>query len=138
MALTITIVGADTNNPNGDGTGVIMCSASATDAVKYGFRFGTGGEIESATGNTEFTYTNEGTNTYTVYVYAYSSTGHFINTSEQITVYVKPEFFNTLVFSDEFDSDGSPDSSKWGYNTGTGSNGWEMEKLNITQVEQIM
>lgn len=32
--------------------------------------------------------------------------------------------FDELVFSDEFDTDGSPDSLKWGYDLGTGSNGW--------------
>jgi beta-glucanase (GH16 family) len=29
-----------------------------------------------------------------------------------------------LVWSDEFNKDGAPDSTKWAYNIGTGSNGW--------------
>ena len=29
-----------------------------------------------------------------------------------------------LVWSDEFSKDGAPDSTKWAYNIGTGSNGW--------------
>ena len=32
--------------------------------------------------------------------------------------------YTELVFSDEFDTDGAPDAAKWGYNTGTGNNGW--------------
>ncbi|OAV44499.1 family 16 glycosylhydrolase [Lewinella sp. 4G2] len=32
--------------------------------------------------------------------------------------------YTTLVWSDEFNTDGAPDPSKWGYNTGTGNNGW--------------
>jgi len=32
--------------------------------------------------------------------------------------------FTELVMSDEFDSDGAPNSSIWGYNIGTGENGW--------------
>jgi len=124
LTLNITIVGADATNPNGDGSGLIQCTASATDAVSYGFRFGTGAEIESSTGSIEFTYTDKGTNIYTVYVYAYSSTGHSINTSKEITIYVTPDTFSTLIFYDEFDTPRSPDNSKWNYDIGTGSNGW--------------
>ncbi len=35
-----------------------------------------------------------------------------------------PITYDELVFSDEFNVDGSPDDSKWGYDIGTGSNGW--------------
>ena len=123
LSLTVSIVGSDSNNLNGDGSGVINCTASATDAVKYGFRFGTGEEIESTSGNLDFTYTEKGTtNTYTVNVYAYSSTGHSINTSKDISVYVTDAL--SLIWSDEFDTDGSPDDSKWNYDIGRGNNGW--------------
>lgn len=120
LTLVITLVGADDNNPNGDGTGVIQCTASATNAVSYGFRFGNSTEVTSTTGNLEYTFTQKGTNVFTVYVYAYSKTGDYINTSKVVTVFVEP----ILIFSDEFDSDGSPDSTKWGYDIGTGNNGW--------------
>ena len=122
LTLSITIVGTDVNNPNGDGTGFIQCTASATDAVSYGFRFGDGSEY-SSTGNMDFTYTNNGINTYTVYVLAYSSTGHSLSISKEVEVFVAPnDSFSTLIWSDEFDTDGSPDSSKWGYDSGAG--GW--------------
>ncbi len=32
--------------------------------------------------------------------------------------------FNTLVWFDEFDTDGAPDSANWTYDIGTGNNGW--------------
>lgn len=32
--------------------------------------------------------------------------------------------YNNLVWSDEFNTDGAPDSAKWGYDLGTGDNGW--------------
>lgn len=32
--------------------------------------------------------------------------------------------YNNLVWSDEFNNDGAPDSAKWGYDLGTGTNGW--------------
>lgn len=124
LSLSISIVGKDDANPNGDGSGTIQCTAHATDAVKYVYRFGTMAEYESTNGSYEFTYTEKGTNIYTVYVYAYSRTNHSINVSQAITIYVTPITFSTLIFSDEFDTNGSPDGSKWGYDIGTGSNGW--------------
>ena len=35
----------------------------------------------------------------------------------------------TLFWSDEFNTDGAPDSAKWGYDLGTGSNGWGNSEL---------
>lgn len=125
LTLSITIVGADDNNPNGDGTGVIQCTASATNATSYGFRFGDGNEINSTTGLIDYTFKKNGINIYTVSVLAYSSTGHSIKISKEITVFVTPNnLFSTLIWADEFDVNGSPDSSKWGYDIGTGENGW--------------
>jgi len=118
ISLEITMVGADVNNPNGDGSGTINCIATATDAVKYEFRFDIGAEVESTTGIVSHTYTQKETNTYTVYVYAYSKTGDYISASKEITVFVASKLF----FSDEFDIDGSPDDSKWTYDLGAG--GW--------------
>lgn len=124
LNFSITIEGSDSNTPNGDGMGVITCVATAKDAERYEFRFGNGDQIVSTTGTVEYTYKHRGTNSYSVYVYAYSKTENFINASQQIKIYVaRPEFKN-LVFSDEFDIDGSPDDLKWGYDIGTGSNGW--------------
>jgi len=124
LSLSISIIGEDVKSPNGDGTGVITCVTTANNAIKYGFRFGSSTEVESSDGLATQTYTQKGTNIFIVYVYAYSSTGDYINTSEQITLFVAQDSFNTLVFSDEFDTDGSPDDSKWNYDIGTGSNGW--------------
>ena len=124
LTLDITIVGVDSDNPNGDGTGVIKCVANATDAVKYEFRFGNGVEVSNTTGNAEYTYTVRGENIYSVSVYAYSETGDYINTFQQIKILVTRPPFDNLVWSDEFNTDGSPDDTKWAYNIGTGSNGW--------------
>ena len=124
LTLDITIVGADAINTNGDGKGVIKCVAKATDAVKYEFRFGNGAEVTSTTGKAEYTYTERGTKTFTVSVFAYSKTGDYINTFQQIKIIVTRPPFNKLVFSDEFDTNGSPDETKWNYDIGTGSNGW--------------
>lgn len=127
LTLNITVVGTDADNPNGDGSGLIQCSATATDAVKFGYRFGTGSEIESTTGNIEYTYTEKETNNYTVYVVAYSSTGHMLTVSKEITVYVTAEL--ALVWADEFNTDGAPSTSNWNYDIGNGDWGWGNNEL---------
>lgn len=127
LSLTITIVGADATNPNGDGSGLVQCRATATDAVKFGFRFGDGAEVESTSGNIEYTYTQNGTNNYSIYLVAYSSTGHSATISKSITVLVTTDW--SLIWSDEFDLDGTPATSKWNYDIGTGSGGWGNNEL---------
>ena len=112
LNLEVTIVNADADNPNGDGSGKVQFSAIATDAIRYKFITGNGTEIESATGNAEFTYTQGGTNSYVVSVFAYSSTNHSISKFESINVYVE-ELPLELVWSDEFDVDGAISSSNW-------------------------
>lgn len=120
LQLSITVVNADNENVNGDGSGIIKCVASADDAVEYGFRFGVGSEMKSASGEVEFQYTDKGTNEYTVYALAYSKTDHSISTNQKVTVYVTEDNFVNLVWSDEFETDGTPDSSKWNYDLGDG------------------
>ena len=124
LTFDIAIVGADDNSPYGDGTGVIKCVATAADAIRYEFRFGNGTIVTNTTGTIEYAYTKREVNTYSVDVYAYSVTNDFVKTSKQIKIVVKRLPFENLIFSDEFDTDGSPDNSKWGYDIGTGTNGW--------------
>lgn len=120
LTLTIEIIGANTQNPNGDGSGKIKCIATAKDAVNFGYRFGTGSEINSTTGTIDYNYSSKGSNQYTIYVVAYSKTGHSITLSKEITVYVQ----ENIIFSDEFSVDGNPDNTKWSFDIGTGTNGW--------------
>ncbi len=52
--------------------------------------------------------------------------GRYVNNNladYHVPVNVKPAV-PTLVWSDEFNADGAPDPSKWGYDIGNGSNGW--------------
>ena len=37
--------------------------------------------------------------------------------------------FTELVWQDEFDADGAPDPANWGYDIGTGVNGWGNNEL---------
>ena len=116
LVLTIDIVGADPNFPYGDGLGVIQCTATATDAVKYGFKFDNGDEIESFSGNLDFTFTNDGTNSHIVYVFAYSNTNNFISNFQEITVYVNDSGLQ-LVWSDEFNDSGAINTANWFHQT---------------------
>jgi len=75
LSVNITIEGSSSENPNGDGSGLVKFSSSATNAVSYSYRFGTG-DSKTATGPVEFTYTDIGTKTYNVKVIAYSSTNN--------------------------------------------------------------
>ena len=97
LTLSIEIVGLDSNNPSGDGSGVVKFTATADNAVNFSFRFGTGDSEESSSGVVEYTYTNTGTNTYSVNVLAYSTTNHFVSTSQTIEVYVRPTLDADLV-----------------------------------------
>ncbi|MBJ6368442.1 glycoside hydrolase family 16 protein [Snuella sedimenti] len=119
LSLTIDVLGLDTENPNGDGSGTITCKATAFNAVTYGFKIENEAEVKSASGELDYTFSREGTNNYLVTVFAYSSTGHTISLFKTITVYVGEKPLK-LVWSDEFDVNGEPDDSKWGYDLGNG------------------
>ena len=117
LVINKVIVGSSATMPNGDGTGVVNFSASANNAKEY--KMSVDGEIlTSTTGSFTYTFKQSGTNDHTVYVSAYNG-DKFISGSTIVTVYVIPK----AVFFDEFNVDGAPDSSKWGYDLGN-SNGW--------------
>jgi hypothetical protein len=97
LTFNVQVVGSDSNNPNGDGSGVVKFSANATNAVNYSFRFGTGDSKSSSSGAVEYTYTETGTKTYDVKVLAYSSTNDYISADKKVTVNVKPQPDQDLV-----------------------------------------
>ena len=106
-----------------DNSGNVAFTASATNASTYDFDFGNGVFQTVPSGIVTYKYPAAGT--YTVNVIAKSSTGQTASKSTQITVAVA----QSLVFSDEFDANGAPDPSKWGYDIGTGSGGWGNNEL---------
>ncbi|WP_282053913.1 glycoside hydrolase family 16 protein [Maribacter luteus] len=115
--------GADGNKPNGDGSGVVDFTITATNATSYKVLINN--ETLELTQNTfSYTFTQSGTNDYSIIVSAYNSVG-FSSTTYSITVYVYSEL--QLVWSDEFDTNGAPSPSNWGYDTGAG--GWGNNEL---------
>lgn len=124
LVVTAVPVGITTQNPNGDGSGMVNFTVNAANATSYKIAMGDGVTQETTTGTLAYTYTTSGTNTYTIFVSAYKGS-EFVSTSVTITLYVAPK----AIWADEFNIDGAPDSSKWAYDTGTGSGGWGNSEL---------
>ena len=101
-----------------DNSGNVSFTASASNAVNYEFDFGNGVFQTAASGKITYKYPASGT--YTAKVTAKSAGGQSATKSLSFTVSVAL----TLVWSDEFDVAGAPNSSRWGFDIGTGSNGW--------------
>jgi PKD repeat protein len=62
-------------NVSVDGTGIVVFTATATNAVSYAFEFGNGQVRTVPSGVTTYQYTNAGNNNYTVTVTATGPTG---------------------------------------------------------------
>jgi beta-glucanase (GH16 family) len=106
-----------------DSSGNVTFTASATDAVSYDFLFGDFESKKDVTGAITHKYPFSGT--YTITVTAKSAGGQTTAKSFTVTVVVAL----ALVWSDEFNTPGSPDPSKWGFDIGTGSGGWGNNEL---------
>jgi beta-glucanase (GH16 family) len=106
-----------------DSSGNVTFTASATNAVKYDFQFGNYASQNDVTGTIVYKYPFSGA--YTVTVTAKSAGGQTISKSINVNVAVAL----SLVWSDEFDTLGSPDYNKWGFDIGTGGGGWGNNEL---------
>ncbi|WP_439129395.1 PKD domain-containing protein [Polaribacter sp.] len=85
IQVTAEIVGADANNPNGDGSGVVNFTATADNAVSYKYVFN-GVETVSLSGKNTISFSTIGLNTYTVTVVASGTAG--VSSSKTIQVEV--------------------------------------------------
>lgn len=130
LVVDVTLVGVNDANPNGDGSGKVQITASAKNATRYAFRIESSDLVESQTGTTEHTFTQNGTHSYNIVAWAYSETGEFINKTVTIEVYRSDEEFATLVFSDEFEYEGAPNTEKWHHQIIPPDNGsWHNNEL---------
>lgn len=132
LQVNVTIAGADENNPNGDGSGVFSCVATADNAVEYGFVVGNNGtETKNTTGQFTYTFTTSGLIQFPLFVYAYSSSGDRISKIQNLTINVDNGSGSgnndVLVWFDEFDGNGSIDTFKWTHETGGG--GWGNQEV---------
>ncbi len=114
--------------PSTDGSGSVSFTASATNAVSYAYEFGNGDIKTVIDGSAKYQYSLVGTHTYTVIVTATSSAGVSLKVSTQVTVTTNAAV-PTLLWSEEFNTDGAPDPAKWGYDIGKGDYGWGNNEL---------
>ena len=106
-----------------DNSGNLSFAAKADNAVSYDYDFGNGIYQTVPSGQVSYKYPAPGN--YRVNVTAKRSTNHTVSNSVQVSVPVAW----TLAWSDEFNTPGAPDPAKWGYDIGTGSNGWGNNEL---------
>lgn len=106
---------------NPDNSGNVIFTATASNAVTYEYGFGNGAFQNVPSGEVTYKYAASGN--YTVTVVAKTATGKSSTKSIDITVIVS----TSLIWSDEFNTNGAPDPAKWGYDLGAG--GWGNNEL---------
>ena len=119
LTVTTEIAGKSSENPNGDGSGIVKFNINATNATSYKISFGDGNVQNFTSGMINYTYKTAGTYSYLVTITALNGS-NAISTTVSITLSVS----TAPVWSDEFNVNGAPNSSKWGFDIGTGNNGW--------------
>ena len=112
-----------------DSSGTVLFTSMANNAISYSYDFGDGNKKSTSNDTLTYKYSSIGTNTYTVMVTAYSASGLSAQKSIPVTINVASTYnYNTLFWSDEFSTDGAPDSTIWGYDIGN-NNGWGNSEL---------
>lgn len=88
LTLTATIAGVDASNPNGNGTGNVLITTTAKNAITYNIDFGDGKTQTVPSGTINYKYNNPGTFDYTITVNAVGTGGVVSTISKKITVFV--------------------------------------------------
>lgn len=87
LKISYEIVGADTENPNGDGTGFVMFTATADNALSYQFHFGDSKSKVAPSGKIKYRYTKVGVNEFIATVNAVGTGGTIASTSVKVRIY---------------------------------------------------
>ncbi len=87
VTIAAEIIGQDTDNPYGDGSGMVNFTATANNQITYQFNFGDGKTDVAPSGNIQHRFTNTGINTYTVVVSAVGTGGVLSSTAMEVEVY---------------------------------------------------
>jgi len=88
LTLTTAITGVDAANPDGNGSGNVLITATATNAITYNIDFGDGATKILQSGTLTYRYTNPGTSEYTIVVTAIGTGGITSTISKKIKVFV--------------------------------------------------
>ncbi|MAZ26982.1 MAG: glycosyl hydrolase [Cytophagaceae bacterium] len=87
LVITANVIGADEQNPNGDGSGKVEFTATADNASNFKFTYGDNASTLASDGSVTHTFTNPGTNEYVVTVIASGTAGAATSKTMAITVY---------------------------------------------------
>lgn len=87
LSLDFEIVGASADMPDGDGSGEVIFTAKADNAMTYKFIFGDGFEKISSTGVVTYSFSGNGVNDYTVSVVASGTGGAMSSMSTEVSVF---------------------------------------------------
>ena len=85
IRVTADIVGADTDNPNGDGSGTVIFTANADNAISYQFVYN-GQTDASPMGTKTYNFSKTGLHTYTVTIVAVGTGGVSSSTVVEVEV----------------------------------------------------
>ncbi len=87
LAVKVDIVGKSATAPNGDGSGKVLFTATADNAISYKYIFSDGTSQNAPSGIFEKGFAKPGTNTYTVTILASGKGGITTNTTVEVTVF---------------------------------------------------
>jgi hypothetical protein len=88
VTITYEIQGADAQNPNGDGSGIVHFTATASNAITFNFDFGDGKDNAiAADGKATHVFSINGVNAYNVTVHAVGTGGISSSKSTQLEVF---------------------------------------------------
>ena len=86
LQVNVEIVGSSSENPNGDGTGVVYFTASAENAISYEFIIDGESVAVTTSGILEHTFYTVGVNSYEVIVIASGTAGNSTSTALSVEV----------------------------------------------------
>ena len=88
ITLTTAIAGVDATNPNGNGSGTVVITSTADNALTYNIDFGDGKTQVVPSGAITYKYTNPGTSDYTITVNVVGKGGVISTITKKIKVFV--------------------------------------------------
>lgn len=113
LQVEVHIVGSSTNDPGGNGSGVVNFEAKADNALDYQYTFNNTVK-EAPEGKATFDFGASGIFNVTVEALGEGNTS--VSKNVTVEVFVDP----SLVWAQEFEEDGAPDPEFWNYELGDG------------------
>ena len=97
LDMSLTVAGASSSQPDGDGSGSVDFTVSASNALTYHIDFGDGNSKEVPSGKITYKYRTPGTKTYQVVVNAIGKGGVMSTVSKTVSVFVAFDIPPTMI-----------------------------------------